>query len=139
MGGHSIMAAAPPEPFDSAWLLGTGNLSTAGLGAVIDFARFRVLVDGSAIHLTYTEFAILQALVRSDGVPLSRSDLKFVLTGGQAADSSDRAVDVHIRRVRAKFGPYSDIIRTVHGRGYRFDPRRNVIVSWSGAPSPDRV
>ena len=106
---HAV-AVLPPEPEPA-------RAPELASGAVIDLARFRVLVDGSAIHLTYKEFALLQALVRSDGGPLSRQDLRSVLAGSRASGISDRAVDVHIRRVRAKLGDYADLIGTVHGQG----------------------
>ena len=32
----------------------------------------------------------------------------------------DRNIDVHIRSVRKKIGPYRDLIETVRGVGYRF-------------------
>jgi DNA-binding winged helix-turn-helix (wHTH) protein len=109
---------------------------TAEVGVVIDLARHRVLVEDRDVHLTFKEFALLQALARSGGKTLNRRQLREVIATDEEMDVHDRTIDVHIRRLRVKFGAYPDLIRTVHGRGYRFDPRRDVAVLGSPPPSP---
>jgi DNA-binding response OmpR family regulator len=42
--------------------------------------------------------------------------------GHRAADISDRTVDSHIRRLRAKLGDHAHVLTTVRGHGYRLDP-----------------
>jgi DNA-binding response OmpR family regulator len=107
------------------------------LGVVVDLARHRVIVDGDDVGLTFKEFALLQVIVRNDGRTLSREHLREAISTGEEPDVNDRTIDVHIRRLRVKFGDYPDAIRTVHGRGYRFDPRSDVTVLRSSTPSPD--
>jgi DNA-binding response OmpR family regulator len=107
------------------------------VGIVVDLARHRVLVENRDARLTFKEFALLQVLIRNDGKTLSRELLRQVIATTEDADVNDRTIDVHIRRMRVKLGAYPDLIRTVHGRGYRFDRRRDVVVLWSATPSPD--
>lgn len=42
----------------------------------------------------------------------------------RAADITERAVDVYIRRIRKELGPYSDCIENIYGVGYRFTSRK---------------
>ncbi|MES2170896.1 MAG: winged helix-turn-helix domain-containing protein [Actinomycetota bacterium] len=104
----------------------------------IDLARHRVLVDDEDAHLTFTEFGLLQVLVQNEGRTLTRNQLRHAVTD-DTAGAGDRAIDVHIRRMRIKFGAYPHLIRTVHGKGYRFDGRHDVSVLRSATPSPDLI
>ena len=106
-------------------------------GVIIDLARHRVLVDDEDPRLTFKEFALLQTLVRHDGRTLSREQLRDAMSFGDEVDVNDRTVDVHVRRLRMKLGDYPDVIRTVQGKGYRFDPRNDVTVLRTSTPSPD--
>jgi DNA-binding winged helix-turn-helix (wHTH) protein len=106
-------------------------------GVVIDLARHRVLVDDRDVGLTFKEFALLQVLVRNDGRTLARDELRGAIALDDENEVHDRTIDVHIRRLRMKFGDYPDVIRTVHSKGYRFDPRSDVTVLRISTPSPD--
>jgi two-component system, OmpR family, phosphate regulon response regulator OmpR len=65
---------------------------------VFDPSRPELRQGDEVVHLTETEMALLQALAREPGLPLSRQDL-----GEQSRmGSSDRAVDVQIARLRRK-------------------------------------
>ena len=108
-----------------------------GSGMVIDLARHRVLIDDRDPHLTYKEFALLQELVVADGAALTRDHLRGVIATSDDSAVNARTIDVHIRRLRVKLLDYSDLIHTVHGSGYRFDPRPGVSVVRGGTPSPD--
>jgi DNA-binding winged helix-turn-helix (wHTH) protein len=108
-------------------------------GVTVDFARHRALVNGRDAGLTFKEFALLQVLVFNDGKTLSREQLRSAIITPDEAEVNDRTIDVHVRRLRIKFGDYPDVIRTVHSRGYRFDPRSDVTVLRSSTPSPDLI
>lgn len=78
---------------------------------------------GDAVDLTYAEFELLQALVSSSGVVLSREQLMTAASQRKFAGPHDRSVDVRIGRLREKLGddpadPH--FIRTVRGVGYVF-------------------
>jgi two-component system OmpR family response regulator len=74
---------------------------------------------GDPIDLTVTEFGILRALLERPGRVLSRGQ---IIDCVRDADYhiTERTVDSHIRRIRAKLRPYDiDPIETVHGLGYK--------------------
>jgi DNA-binding response OmpR family regulator len=86
----------------------------------VDPATRRVVVDGSEVHLTPTEFDLLACLAAQPGVVLTREDL-YAEVWGWAGASGTRTVDSHVKALRAKIGP--DRVRTVHGVGYALEPR----------------
>lgn len=85
----------------------------------IEPARHQVTCGGELIKLTATEFGALAALFERPGIVLSRAQL---MQRAYAYDNhvTERTIDTHIRRIRAKFRPYGvDPIETVHGVGYK--------------------
>lgn len=74
------------------------------------------------VVLTVTEFGLLRTLLAHPGKVFTRDELM-----NSAYDFnnvvSDRTIDSHIRRVRAKLGAVADDpIETVHGVGYKLGP-----------------
>ncbi|WP_205110412.1 winged helix-turn-helix domain-containing protein [Subtercola frigoramans] len=100
-------------------------------GLLIDVSRQRVVIDGSAVHLTFREFALLCFLVEREGVTLHRSEIASA-DNAFIGSVKTRTIDVHIKRLRRKLEPYGDVIRTQRGFGYRFDRRAQVRVTTSG-------
>ncbi len=97
-----------------------GGTSTGVLtaGAVrLDPARRTVTVDSVPVSLTTTEFNLLEALLRTPGHVLSRTEL-LSRAWGQADYAGSRTVDVHVAQLRSKLGG-SCPIETVRGIGYR--------------------
>lgn len=82
----------------------------------LDPATRRVLVDGSEVELTATEFDLLAYLMRRPGRVFSREQLISEVWGYSAA-AGVRTVDVHVAQVRGKLGEQNPI-RTVRGVGY---------------------
>ncbi len=80
----------------------------------------QVFVSGQGVELTGSEYNILVALIEAGGNVLSRDDLKGALGEG-AGGEKERIIDVHIASLRKKLGSAKDIIKTVHGRGYRLE------------------
>lgn len=99
---------------------GPGPKETLVHGPIeIDVVRHEVRVRGDKISLTVTEFGVLRALVERPGRLLTRSQL---IERAYAHDNhiTERTIDTHIRRIRAKMRPYDvDPIETVHGLGYK--------------------
>jgi len=91
-------------------------------GLDINFEAHSVFVDGADAALTSTELKILRELVRARGRVLQRERLLDTVWDTDF-DGTSRTVDTHMRRLRAKLGPYADWIETVRGVGYRFKPR----------------
>lgn len=95
---------------------------------VIDLYGRRVRLDGTDIDLTYKEFELLAHLARHARRIVSREELMESVWADAEADTGERTVDVHIRRVRSKLGRYRKLISTVRGAGYRLDPGSDVAV-----------
>lgn len=88
----------------------------------LDADQFKAFWDDKEIVLTLTEYGILRTLLARPGKVCRREHLmdnayelhKVV---------SDRTIDSHVRRVRAKFAALSaEPIETVHGIGYKLGP-----------------
>ena len=88
-------------------------------GVRIDRAARRVHVDGTAVHLTPTEFDLLACLAEQPGTVLTRDELMAQVWDWPDATGT-RTVDSHVRSLRAKIG--ADLVRTVHGVGYALEP-----------------
>jgi DNA-binding response OmpR family regulator len=86
---------------------------------VIDQAQRRVSRGGQQVHLTPTEFDLLVTLATSPRTVLTREKLLADVWDWIDA-SGTRTVDSHVKALRRKLG--ADLIRTVHGVGYSFEP-----------------
>ncbi len=90
----------------------------------IDFDRRFATLDGQRMALTRKEFELLALLAVHAGETISRRSLLHEVWG-YGEEIRTRTLDVHIRRLRRKLGPYEDrYIETIFGVGYRFQPFR---------------
>jgi two-component system, OmpR family, response regulator len=81
--------------------------------------------DGTLVALSAAEFRLLSAFVDHPGRVLGRERL-IELTRTAGVDVNDRAIDLAVSRLRAKFGGAAagqGLIRTVRGEGYLFDAK----------------
>lgn len=86
-----------------------------------------VYVDGVEVHLTETEYRLLQELMEVEGRVLTREVLLERIWGHhRASNLESRALDVHMSRLRQKLGSSGDAIITVRKVGYRI----NVAPGW---------
>lgn len=91
-------------------------------GVEIDPEKHIVTIQGDPIDLTVKEFKLLETLASSIGQAFSRKRLLQEVWGIEA-DIETRTVDVHMRRLRKKLKKISGYFDTVHGVGYRFNPK----------------
>lgn len=99
-------------------------LQAAGLS--MDLAAHKVMRDGKEIILTNKEFALLEYLMRNQGIVLTRSQIAdHVWDYGFDYDSN--VVDVYIRYLRNKLdkGYPTALIHTVRGYGYVLKEERD--------------
>jgi DNA-binding response OmpR family regulator len=90
----------------------------AASGIAVDVAAREVSVDGRQVELTSLEIDLLVALLRRAGRVIPRAAL-LELAGRGDVTINERAVDVHISRLRKKLGDEAAAkIRTVRGVGY---------------------
>ena len=88
----------------------------------LDADQFKAYWDSREIVLTLTEFGMLRTLMARPGKVCRREHLM-----DHAYELhrivSDRTIDSHVRRVRAKFAALgAEPIETVHGIGYKLGP-----------------
>ncbi len=90
------------------------------VGALLfDAGRREVQVEGQTIALTSLEFDILEMLLRSAGRIVSRQQMSQTLLERELSPF-DRALDVHVSRLRSKLGQCRNSIHTIRGSGYVF-------------------
>ena len=124
-----------PKPFEPRELVarlaavlrrtrGRGDLSSDEIVIVgslaINLSTPTVTRGGVVLKLSSREFALLAALARSPGRPLSRAQL-IDRALGRDAEVTDRAVDVQVARLRRALGDRAEdpeLIKTVWGVGY---------------------
>lgn len=88
---------------------------------VMDLDARTVVRDGQDLGFTTIEFNVLAWLVQHTGDAIRRRQLAVKALGMEAA--SDRTVDSHVSRVRRKLGEDGELVKTVWGIGYRYEPR----------------
>ncbi len=106
----------------------TPDILTSALKLKLDPHSFRVLAEGQEIELTTVEFQLLQALYQQPGRIFSRSKLMDLIYQDQRI-VSDRTIDSHIKKLRKKLSdllPDQELIHSVYGAGYRYDPQNRV-------------
>jgi len=97
--------ASGPEPIE----VGTVEIDRAGR---------RVRRRGATVHLTPTEFDLLDYLASRRGTVFTREQLLRDVWGYRDGYGA-RTVDSHVRALRRKLG--ADLVRTVHGVGYALE------------------
>lgn len=101
------------RPDKAAHLLRSGGL-------VVDLDAHTVTVDGARVALTYKEFELLRLFLAHPGMAFTRDQL-FQEVWGMDFCGETRTVDMHIRTLRQKLGPYGRRIETVRNVGYRME------------------
>ena len=97
-----------------------------GQPEVVEYGALRLDVDrhvctwaGEPVTLTVTEFGLLHALCGMRGKVYTRDEL-VERAYGAGHHITDRTIDSHVRRIRAKFKTLgADPVETVYGLGYR--------------------
>ena len=88
---------------------------------LLDVGSRSLRVEDHLIGLSKLEFALMQLLVNRPNQVVSRAQLLQEVWGIDYVGGSN-VVDVVIRSLRRKLGPYRNCIETAHGVGYRFIP-----------------
>ena len=88
-------------------------------GLTVDEQKHSVTADGARVELTYKEFQLLRLFLAHPGTAFTRDQLMEQVWGMDFCGES-RTVDMHIRTLRQKIGPYGGCIETVRSVGYRW-------------------
>src|SRR5262245_33610868 len=89
-------------------------------------AEFQVLANGRRTDMTVREFELFLVLAQRPDRVVQRHEIYALIWGGEMR-RRDRAVDVLVRKVRAKLDRAAPDWRYIHthfGIGYRFTPER---------------
>ena len=93
-----------------------------GLLAISEAMR-TVTLRSAELDLTPKEFELIVLFARNPGRAFSREYLLERIWGDDTF-VTDRTVDTHVQRLRKKLGDEAELIRTVWGIGYKFQPPR---------------
>lgn len=102
------------------------NVTSAIFGSfTLDLASAKLTSDtGEDVPLTAMEFSLLKVFAENRGRVLNRDQL-LEQAHDRSWDPFDRSIDIRISRLRRKIEPNPtkpEIIRTVRGMGYLYDP-----------------
>lgn len=98
-----------------------GEIVTGGLS--LDVASHTLTLDGEHVHLTATEYGIVQLLMENLGRVLSTAQI-YEAVWNEPAYSAEKTVTVHIRRIREKIeiNPKDPkYLKVVWGIGYKME------------------
>lgn len=91
-------------------------------GLYLDKKAYMASYNGQDLHLTVSEFLLLNALYEARGKVLNREQLIFAIYENDYF-GSDRVIDSHVKNIRKKLP--EDLIITVSGVGYKFKEENN--------------
>ncbi|MEG0754048.1 MAG: response regulator transcription factor [Angelakisella sp.] len=109
--GGDRVESLPSEPPSA--VLRAGELT-------MDTDTRKVVTCGKEVKLTYREFDLLCYFIQSHNRVLGREELLEKIWGYSYMGNT-RAVDILIKRLRAKLGHCGDYIKTIYGVGYRME------------------
>jgi len=89
-------------------------------GFEADMTAYRVFVDGVQVNMAPKEYDLLFFLIRSKNIAVSREKLLSEIWGYDYYGDS-RTLDTDMKLLRQSLGPYSGLITTLRGFGYRFE------------------
>lgn len=93
-------------------------------GLWIDTVHHAAWLEGTALELTPVEFRLLSVLASAPGQVFRREDLLERLYEDHRV-VNDRTVDTHVKNLRrkvAKVLPERELIQSVYGMGYKYQP-----------------
>ena len=119
---------------EDAWCWHADLMVLAFEGFELDLATFELRRDGSPVPMEPQAFDVLVHLVRHRDRVVSKEELMDEVWGGRFV--TETAVTSRIKQARRALGDDGQaqrMIRTVHGRGYRFVPE--LLGAEGGSPS----
>ncbi|MCY4170225.1 MAG: response regulator transcription factor [Bacteroidetes bacterium] len=96
------------------------------LGLTLYPKQYKALINGENLHLTFTEFQLINCLVRHPSQIFTRDELLEMVWHDDALTVTNRTIDVHMKNLRDKLGDFSGYIETIWGIGYRFNGQESL-------------
>ncbi|MBK9260899.1 MAG: response regulator transcription factor [Polyangiaceae bacterium] len=103
---------------------------------VIDRSAHEACIDGRPVSLTAKEFALLSYLCERRGKVVSRDELLRRVWGNRY-EGGPRTVDIHVTRLRTKFGSALPLA-TLRGAGYKLETPGSVTEEDTGEDGDDQ-
>lgn len=101
-------------------LLPNEDIISAG-SIELNKSAHQVKIDGKDIELSFKEFELLAYFMENQGIALSREKiLNNVWNYDYFGDA--RTIDTHVKKLRSKLGEKGELIKTIWGMGYKFEP-----------------
>ena len=101
-------------------LLTSEDIISAG-GIELNKSAHQVKIDGKDIELSFKEFELLAYFMENQGIALSREKiLNNVWNYDYFGDA--RTIDTQVKKLRSKLGEKGELIKTIWGMGYKFEP-----------------
>ncbi|MBF7053055.1 response regulator [Halomonas sp. KAO] len=97
---------------------------TLGSDLILDEEGWRALADGHDLSLTAVEYQLLKVMMHAPGRIFSRDQLMDHMYRDHRI-VSERTVDSHVKKLRRKIAdiwPEREVIRSVYGVGYKYQP-----------------
>ncbi|WP_104202290.1 response regulator [Billgrantia saliphila] len=98
--------------------------AVTGSQLTLDDEGWRALADGQDLGLTAVEYQLLKVMMQAPGRIFSRDQLMDRMYRDHRI-VSERTVDSHVKKLRRKIAdawPEREIIRSVYGVGYKYQP-----------------
>ncbi|KAA0012752.1 response regulator [Billgrantia pellis] len=98
--------------------------AATGSQLTLDDEGWRALADGQDLGLTAVEYQLLKVMMQAPGRIFSRDQLMDRMYRDHRI-VSERTVDSHVKKLRRKIAdawPEREIIRSVYGVGYKYQP-----------------
>ncbi|WP_342596372.1 response regulator [Salinicola lusitanus] len=105
-------------------ITGTDEALPQGDHLTLDEDGWRAMAGSEDLNLTAVEFQLLKVMMHSPGRIFSRDQLMDHMYRDHRI-VSERTVDSHVKKLRRKIAdvwPERDIIRSVYGVGYKYQP-----------------
>jgi len=101
----------------------------------------RVTLDSSRVHVTHSEYQMLELLALRKGNCVTRGAFMDYLYGGTNAPKP-KILDVFICKLRRKLSGAADVdkcIETIWGLGYLLNDRTSAATTWATQPAVERL
>ena len=89
-------------------------------GFTADMTAYKVIIDGEQVELAPKLYDLLFFLIRNKNIAVPREKILAEVWGFDYF-GDDRTLDTHVKLLRKAMGPYSGLVKTLRGLGYRFE------------------
>ena len=101
------------------------NVDALCIGVMkVDYTNKAVYIGDKNVDVTLKEFELLEYFIKNKNITLERTKILDRIWGYDYT-GDPRTVDTHVKTLRAKLGPKSELIKTFRGVGYRFETIEN--------------